>query len=258
MREDTNDFEDQNDEFSFEAGPMQMEAVNVNGQEDPLAATGFIPLSPELPALSNMSRWYQDEVSTRLFLDGDNQDIALMEKQCLRGGLPLGSYLKSGSVKEKSSIYQKTYLVVAYMKSKSGVPNVKANHRVRSFGASMRFHGTLGLGKTMQESNFHEAAFAFGCGAMERLWMSSNTEKSSVGLIADLFVSNQFRRQNVGSRVIQDLEGKMKRVGATIIFSRVPKRNREAMTLFNKHGFVRMIDIQITLWKTSVSPSLKK
>lgn len=184
--------------------------------------------------------WYRDDINIRAFEEGDNDDVRELEKSCCRGGISAGAFLKSGTVKDKTVLYLKHHLIVGY-KTRTSVVQ-KSRSSLPKFGSRKK---QLAGGEEI-------CGFAFG--SLEKVML--NGDYVLVGSIIDLFVHGLYRRRNLASRMFQELEARMKRVGVSVIMLRIPKDNDAAMQLFRRHGFSELLELRVIGWQCHVSDSL--
>jgi GNAT superfamily N-acetyltransferase len=183
--------------------------------------------------------WYRDDFNLRPYEETDNEDVKDLEKLCLRGGIEIGAFLRTRSVSDKSGLFSKTHLVVQ-IKSQ-GAGNAAANQSTRKMRGFSSKKGKAQVG---------DEICGFGCGAIERFMIDGTY--NFMGYIVDLFVNPQYRRRNLASRIFQDLESRMRRVGVTMIIIRLPRTNDAGLHFIKKHGFSEMMDLRVIGWQCEV------
>jgi len=218
--------------------------------------------------------WFRDDIQIRAFEESDNSSVSRLEIETLRGGIPVGLHLKAPNVTQKGTLYSKAFMLVAC--------KIKLGAQIR---ASSLSPGGSSEAKSHSTGTKSVEIIGFCCGSLEKVSVfrksglrklssdkspvvmsslrhevkdseiveeESVEDLSSIGWIVDLMVQLNCSRKNVGSRLIQDLEGRLKRSDRSLRFLlvRVPEANTAALNLFTKHGFTSMCSISIYGWMT--------
>jgi ribosomal protein S18 acetylase RimI-like enzyme len=67
----------------------------------------------------------------------------------------------------------------------------------------------------------------------ERLFYEPSVE----GFVTDFYILPEFRRKNLGNKIIQEASAELKKMGAQIIVADVPSQNEIAVRFYTKRGF---------------------
>ena len=66
-------------------------------------------------------------------------------------------------------------------------------------------------------------------------------EPSKEGFITDFYILPEFRRKNLGHRILDQASAELKKMGAQIIVAEVPSQNEIAVRFYTKRGFRSLV-----------------